>query len=449
MTAPRLFGTDGVRGAFGKPPLDRPTVTALGAEVGVMLAKRDDDRAPRVVLGGDTRDSTPTLCRWLAAGLARSGCRAHYAGVLPTPGIAVLTRRLGAAAGVAVSASHNPHPDNGIKLIDELGFKWSAEAEHELETAILAHQTRDDGGEAPELTADRALARSYLDELAAAAPAKLEGLTVALDTAHGAAVDLAPELFRGLGAEVVTLGDAPDGENINRGCGSTRPEEMARRVAAAGCDLGFAFDGDADRVIPADENGRLWDGDALLYLLAGELAATGELDPPRIVATTMSNLGLEVALAERGVGIERCDVGDRVVVATLRRERLRLGGEQSGHIIDLARATSGDGMLTALTVAGLVARSGRRLSELLNGFRRFPQVLLNVEVSAKPDLGSLPAVVHAAESVERELGEHGRLVLRYSGTEPLARVMIEGPDATEVQRLAESLANVIREEIGA
>lgn len=449
MTASRLFGTDGVRGAFGKPPLDRPTVTALGAEVGIALTKRGGRRPPWVVLGGDTRDSTPTLCRWLATGLADSGCRIRYAGVLPTPGIARLTRRVGAAAGFAVSASHNPHPDNGIKLIDGLGFKWSPEAEHELEKAMLAHPARDDGGEAPELTADRALARSYLDELAAAAPARLEGLTVALDTAHGAAVGLAPELFRRLGAEVVALGDAPDGENINRDCGSTRPEAMAHRVAADECDLGFAFDGDADRVIPADENGRLWDGDALLYLLAGELAAAGELDPPRIVATTMSNLGLEVALAERGVTLERCDVGDRVVVATLQREGLRLGGEQSGHIIDLAHTTSGDGMLTALTVASFVARSGRPLSKLLGGFRRFPQVLLNVEVGAKPDLTSLPATRRAAESVERELGERGRLVLRYSGTEPLARVMIEGPDAAEVQRLAESLAAVIREEIGA
>ena len=461
MTAqPRLFGTDGIRAPFGAPPLDHATVTALAAALGeTLLAGATDGAPPRVVIGGDTRDSTPRLAAWVAGGLAAAGAAPLDAGIVPTPGVAWLTRAAGAAAGVSISASHNPHPDNGIKLIDRAGFKWDAAAEAALEARLEERLEQRSGpprggGATAAAPAPRVDPAPYLEALAAsvggAAARPLAGLRVALDAAHGAAAPYVRGLFEGLGAAVVaTLGDAPDGTNINRGCGATRPEPLAAEVVARGADLGLALDGDADRLIPVDGGGRVRDGDAVLYLWAKTLHRAGRLDPPRIVVTSMSNLGLERALARCGVGVVRCGVGDREVVATMRREGIALGGEQSGHVVHLGLATTGDGLLTGLQLAAIVRRAGRPLADLLAGFERYPQVLTNVRVAAKPALASLPRVAAAARAVERRLGADGRLVLRYSGTEPLARIMIEGPDEETVRGLAGELAAAIAAEIGA
>jgi phosphoglucosamine mutase len=445
----RLFGTDGMRGRAGTYPLDQPTVTTLGREMASLLALGASE--PTVVLGGDTRISTPVLCAWLADGLADGGAAVRYAGMLPTPGVAWLVRHLGAAAGIAVSASHNPHRDNGIKLFDNAGYKWRGEDERRLEEALPgpAAEPAEDSM-LPPLAAEPGLPELYLEALAASLPGPrpLDGLRLALDCANGAASPFAGPLFESLGATVAVIGDSPNGRNINFGCGSTEPAGLAAATVAQGAALGVAFDGDADRAVFADETGTVRDGDAALFLWATHMHAAGRLRPPRIVATSMSNLGLERALAAAGIGVVRCGVGDRVVVETMRRDGVILGGEQSGHLIHLGLGTTGDGLLTALQLATVVRASGRGLSELLAPFRRYPQVLLNVPVGRKPDLATLPAVAAAAERVERTLGDDGRLVLRYSGTEPLARVMIEGPEQGQVAALAEELAAAIRAEIG-
>jgi len=460
---------------------------------------------PQVVLGGDTRESTAEICAWLAAGLSAGGVAVRYAGVIPTPGVSFLAGDLGAAAGVVVSASHNPYPDNGIKLLDGRGFKWSEADEMELEERLRAAAGSGGSGSGSGSGASggsgsggaaagtppaawAAVARlapsappapepdlreRYLRHLAAtveggagapataataataeAAPARpaaglpLAGMRVVLDTGHGAASGYAGELFARLGAEVTVLCAAPDGRNVNLGCGSTSPESVAAAVVAAGARLGAAFDGDADRCILADERGEVRDGDAILYLWATRLREEGRLVPPAIVATSMTNLGLERALARHGIAVVRCGVGDRLVAETMRRDGILLGGEQSGHIVRLDLAATGDGLLTAVQMAALVHGAGRPLSELLAGFRRYPQTLVNVRVARKPDLATLPRVAAAARAVEDELGADGRLVLRYSGTEPLARVMIEGPDQETIETLAGQLAAVLADELG-
>jgi phosphoglucosamine mutase len=451
--SPRLFGTDGIRARFGEAPLDRETVTAVAAHLAATLWDRGGrgDRKD-VVLGGDTRESTPTICRWLAEGLAAGGIGVHFAGVVPTPGIAYLTRQLGAAAGVVVSASHNPYPDNGIKLLDPEGFKWSDQEEAALERHLARPipPIPPAPGLGGELEVDATLRERYLRHLTATVPGErpLDGLRVVLDAGNGAASNYAGELFERLGARVTLLHAAPNGRNVNEGCGSTAPEEMAARVAAEGADLGAAFDGDADRCILADERGEVRDGDAILYLWATCLQRSGRLHPSRIVATTMSNLGLERALAAEGIGIERCGVGDRYVVEALRRDGILLGGEQSGHVIQMELASTGDGLLTAVQMAHLLRQDGRPLSEMLAPFRRYPQILLNVRVARKVPFADLAGVTAAARSVEERLGGDGRLVLRYSGTEPLARIMIEGPEQPSIDALAEELAGVIRSELG-
>jgi phosphoglucosamine mutase len=447
----RLFGTDGIRGRFGEFPLDRPTVTALALELAETLRERGGNGSPpQVVLGGDTRQSTPEICRWLAEGLTAGRVTVRYAGVIPTPGVAWLAKPLGAAAGVVVSASHNPWPDNGIKLLDPNGYKWSDDEEHALERRLRSRGTTEVPSLAADLAVEGDLAERYLGHLASTVPGvrSLEGLRVVLDTGNGAASGYAREIFERLGAKVILLHAEPNGRNVNEGCGSTAPDEMAERVVAEGADLGAAFDGDADRCILADDRGQVKDGDAILYLWATALYREGRLDPPKIVATTMSNLGLERALDREGIGIIRCAVGDRYVVEAMKKDNILLGGEQSGHIVEMGLASTGDGLLTALQMAAIVKESARPLSELLAGFRRYPQVLKNVKVARKPDLSSIPGVAAAARSVETRLGADGRLVLRYSGTEPLARVMIEGPDQPTIEAMASELAGVIAGELG-
>ncbi|MGB5889974.1 MAG: phosphoglucosamine mutase [Thermoanaerobaculia bacterium] len=443
----RLFGTDGIRAPFGSYPLDRATMRALGLHLGERLAK--GSTSPAVVLGGDTRSSTEEICEWLVEGLGQAGAVEHYGGVLPTPAIAHLVKELSADAGIAVSASHNLHPDNGIKLFSSEGVKWSVADESALEE-LLHHPVALDERRKTDLEVEPELAERYVRSLIERHRGKesLSGLRVALDTANGAATPFAADVFRQLGAEVLTLFDRPDGHNINAGCGSTQPEKLAQTVVAEGCDLGIAFDGDADRAIFVDERGEIQDGDALLYLWAVGLAKAGELAPAKIVATTMSNLGLEIALDKHGIGVVRCGVGDRTVVETMKREGIELGGEQSGHIVDAGLTTTGDGLVTGIEVSTMISRGARPLSELLADLERLPQVLHNVRVASKPPLDGLPRVAATARQIEDRLGDRGRLVLRYSGTEPLARVMIEGSELAEIESMAAELIGVIQQEVG-
>jgi phosphoglucosamine mutase len=463
----KLFGTDGIRARFGEEPLTRATVRRIGLTLGRELRATAKEQPPLVLLGGDTRASTPALVEWMTDGLEAAGARTVDLGVLPTPAVAWSVPRSGAAAGVVASASHNPAEDNGLKLIDAAGFKWSTQDESRLEGLLGGAASpespageaagRSDASATAGATAgatDPGAGRRYLQWLVGEAGGRraLAGLRIALDAANGAATRIAGELFSGLGATVEVLFDSPDGRNINRDCGSTHPAALAARLATGAFDLGFAFDGDADRALLLDERGTVHDGDAMLYLWARDLQQRGQLVVPKIVATSMSNLGLECALRPIGVEVVRCDVGDRAVVATLRANGLRLGGEQSGHLVDLHCSTTGDGLLTAVRIAAIAARairSGRQVSAELAGFRRFPQILLNVRVARKPPFAELSGVAAAARRVEAGLGTEGRLVLRYSGTEPLARIMIEGPDEGSIGELAGELADAIRLEIGA
>lgn len=450
---PRYFGTDGIRATFGEPPLDEPNVRRIAR---VLAATLHDDPngashagTPHVVLGGDTRASTPILVGWLAAELRAAGVGLTYLGIVPTPAIAERTRSLGASCGIAISASHNPHADNGIKLIDKDGFKWSAADEIALEKRLGDFPLEALPAPAIELPVEGTATDSYLEAMVRSLgdDAALAGLSIALDTGNGAASHIARPLFEKLGARVHLVAADPDGYNINAGCGSTFPKVLSELTRSTGSDLGFSFDGDADRVILADENGDVRDGDAILYLWALFLANRDELPHRRLVATSMSNLGLEAALERHGIGIERCDVGDREVVATMRREGLMLGGEQSGHVIHLGLSTTGDGLLTALHLASLIRTNGRPVSQQLVEFVRFPQLLENVKVRHKPPWADVPRIEEARDAVSRQLGDRGRIVLRYSGTEPLARIMIEGPDRAMIEAMAGDLATVIAEEL--
>ena len=452
--AGRLFGTDGIRARFGAPPLDSATVARLGLALARQLSRSG---GARLLVARDTRPSGLDLAAWLRAGLERGGARVEALGVLPTAALARAVVETGADGGVVLSASHNPPEDNGVKLVDARGFKWSAADEGRLEERLATTEevavpppAAAAGESEAERRANAAARAGYLARLRelCGGISFPPGTRVALDAAHGAAAGLARELFSAAGAGVEVLNDEPDGTRINRDGGATRPETLARRISGGDFSFGFAFDGDADRAILVDERGEVRDGDAMLFLWARDLARRGALVPPAIVATSMSNLGLERALARHGVGVVRCGVGDREVVETLRARGLRLGGEQSGHLVDLALATTGDGLLSALVVARLLVAGGLPASESLAEFRRYPPLLRSVRVAAKPRLEELPGIAAAARRVESTLGGDGRLVLRYSGTEPLARIMLEGPDEDLIARLAAELAAAIEREIG-
>ena len=449
-----------MRAVFGTPPLDRPTVQA----VGYWFARLSGDGARPIILGGDTRGSRTEIAGWLAAAIRAAGRDVRSAGVVPTPAVAWLVTELGAAGGVVVSASHNPYTDNGVKLIGADGFKVDPSVEDSIERRVRGPEGRPSAGSswppaaaagqktrAPSDFEDEPeLADRYLEHLTASLPPDqpLAGLRIAVDAANGAGAPYAGRLFAGLGADCAVTCDQPDGRNINLDCGSTCTERIAAFARATGSDLGVALDGDADRALLCDHRGRICDGDILLYVWATHLAARGELPGRRIVATTMSNMGLEKALEAAKVDVVRCGVGDREVVEVMRREGVRLGGEQSGHLVDLELGTTGDGLLTAAAVAAIVAASGRTLADLAAGFRRFPQTLRNVKVREKQPLESVPGLSEAVASVERELGTSGRVLLRYSGTEPLARVMIEGPDQKRIEELCGDIVGVLEAELG-
>ena len=453
----KLFGTDGMRGEAGTFPLDAATIETVGFSLATHLQAKLD-HAPLIVIGRDTRESGDWLERALVAGVARAGAHSKSAGVITTPGVAFLTRTLPADAGVVISASHNAYQDNGIKIFAPSGRKLDEETERLIESDVFGgrEEAVSRGDVAPSRATDIAtsagaeLRASYLDFLAhdISRGMSLAGVRLVLDCANGAASALAPELFARLGADVTTINNAPDGRNINLGCGSLHTETLQAEVIKRKADLGVAFDGDADRALFVDAKGRLVDGDGSLWVLARHLRAHAQLRDDTVVATVMSNIGLEIAFKSEGIRLIRADVGDKYVLEELLRLGASLGGEQSGHIIFPEVSLAGDGLITTLSMLRAMTETAKPLDELTSGFQTFPQILLNVAVRAKQPFAEIAAIQNAARAIETELGSRGRLLLRYSGTEPLARVMIEGESQPEIERQAKELAAVIEESLG-
>ena len=449
----KLFGTDGIRGVAGEYPLDLSTVALIGRSLVLNLA-RELGRLPRIVTGRDTRESGPQIEQALAEGAIGAGASVESAGVITTPGVAFITRAAPFDAGVVISASHNPYRDNGIKVFSPSGKKLADEMERKIESDVA--EAGDEGSSAKAKAAGGHEKREaehqerYLDYLVneVGQGLNLEGMRLGLDCANGAASRIAPKLFRELGAGVDVISNTPDGRNINEDCGSLHLEGLQRLVAKNNLDLGIAFDGDADRALFVDSEGELVDGDISLLLLAEYLKSRGRLAGSKVVATVMSNIGLEMALGERAIQMARTQVGDRYVLAELLASGAKLGGEQSGHIIFPDISLAGDGMITAIELLRAVRHSGRRLSELARQMTRFPQVLVNVRVRSKPELDTVPEVKAAMEQLENELQGRGRLLVRYSGTENLARVMIEGEDQKKIEAQANQLADCIKRTIG-
>ncbi len=451
-SARRLFGTDGIRGIAGEAPLDPITIFAAGLALGHTLRKSAGE--PKAILGRDTRDSSPWIAATLAAGLRAAGARVESAGIITTPAVALLARTHGFHAGVVISASHNPWRDNGIKLFGGDGFKLPDAVELEIEEEILRHaatQASPDPATLPPLDDSAAYEEDYIRFLLECVP----GLSlrrddrIVADCANGAAAAIAPELFRRLGGDVTLLNTLPDGRNINLNCGALHPEFVAAEVAARGASLGVTFDGDADRCMLAGAHNNVINGDAILLVAARDLKARGMLTDGLVVATTMSNMGLEAALRRSGIRMLRAPVGDRYVLEQMQANHAALGGEQSGHILFPHLATTGDGLLTALVVLDLIARTGKSIEELTADLKVYPQVIVNVKVREKKPLDSIPSVAESIRAAEEELKDSGRVVIRYSGTEALARVMIEAEDEGAMQRHAEAIAGAIRAELGA
>lgn len=402
-----------------------------------------------MLIGMDTRESGPHIASLLAAGLQKAGATVESAGVITTPGVACLVRQNDYQAGVVISASHNPYHDNGVKLFSHEGMKFPDAEEEEIEAAIARLKAEPVPAARPALAAKHELHVEYLDFLRQhlLPGARLSGLRIVLDCANGAAYQLGPELFRFLGADVVATGVHPDGRNINAGCGSLHLEGLRERVMKEHAQLGVAFDGDADRALFVSSTGNVVNGDGVLLAAARHLKAQNALKNSRVVATSMSNLGLERALAREGISLARAAVGDRYVLEEMLKSGNNLGGEQSGHVIFLDDSPAGDGLLTAVKIASLVSMDGS-LEDLVSGLKDYPQVIVNVKVKAKPPLQSLPQVAQALAEAQSTLGENGRVVLRYSGTEPLVRVMVEAEQQAEVERFSRSIAEAVRGAIG-
>jgi phosphoglucosamine mutase len=446
-----LFGTDGIRGVAGQPPLDPKTAQAVGAALGRWVIESTQHR--QVVIGMDTRESGPWLAAEVAAGLARHQVTVDFAGVTTTPGVAYLAKNGPFAAGVMISASHNPYRDNGIKLIGHAGYKLPDEQEELLEKEIFS--LLDQGVYSPPapLPVNAGLDRTYVNHLAATLPGRLDGLTIVADCANGSASVLAPELFASLGARVNPIHCSPDGRNINLNSGSLHLEVLQRAMLDQRADVGVAFDGDADRALFVARSGKFVDGDAVLFLTGCYLKDHGQLSvndahPPIVVATVMSNLGLERALCAHGIGMIRTPVGDKYVLEEMLRRGAVLGGEQSGHIIFHRYATTGDGMLTALRVFEVMRQTGAGLDELTDEIQVYPQRLVNVRIKERKRLEDLPGVVAEIRAAEESFGDSGRVLVRFSGTEPLARVMVEGPELDRVEAFANRIASQIRAELG-
>ncbi len=447
-SAERLFGTDGIRGRYGEGWLTVAAASALGRAIGVVLARRRTGAAPSALVGHDGRRSGPELEAALARGLFAADYRVTSVGLIPTPGLAVLGRLQGCDLTVMISASHNPAEDNGIKVFSGSGDKLPDETEDEIEQELRARPEPVSDGPPP--TSDPALENLYLNHLLGSVDGlELHGLAIVIDSANGGASRVAPRILGRLGAQVISIASSPDGDNINQDCGSTHPALLQEAVRLHSADLGIALDGDGDRCILVDEHGSLVNGDGILTLLARHAAERGLWKDRRIVATVMSNRGLHRALREVGVQVVTVGVGDRRVVEALQRESLPLGGEQSGHIVfGSENFHIGDGTYTALRVLAVLRDRRVKLSELAGAYRAFPQVLINVPVARKPNLSEVPSVMDEVRRIEDELGDDGRVLLRYSGTEPLARVMVEGPDEARIRAQAQELASCIAREIG-
>ena len=446
----KLFGTDGIRAVAGTAPLDRKTVYAIG----VALANKLGATTQRVdvVIGMDTRESGPWIASTLIAGLHAGSAHVEFAGVITTPAIAFLARKHGFAAGIVISASHNPWKDNGIKIFGGDGYKLADDIElgieAEIESVLAAnHAPADTETSLPE--PNEAYRREYIDFLLAAVPGiSLDNRAVVIDCANGAASAVAPQLFAELRGTVGVTHASPDGRNINEHCGALHPEVVAAEVKARGASMGFTFDGDADRALFADEHGNVINGDAVMLAFARDLHARGELAQQTVVATTMSNMGFEAALRRSGISMLRAPVGDKYVLEEMRKSGASLGGEQSGHILFPAKATTGDGLLTALMVLDVIHRSGKTLGQLVADLKNFPQVIVNVKVREKKPLEDFPAIAAAIRAAEQELKDSGRVVIRYSGTEALARVMIEAESEEAMQRHSTAIAAEIQAELG-
>lgn len=453
----KLFGTDGIRGPAGKFPLDAATIRVLGSSLATHLREQLDDRIPLIVIGRDTRESGAWIEQAFREGASQAGAECKSAGVITTPGVAFLARTLPADAGVVISASHNPFQDNGVKIFSPSGKKVDDAIERLIEADIIsANNQRGESAahsDSVETEVDEAsqLRARYLNFLIEeiARGLSLCNLTMVIDCANGAASAIAPELFKRLGAKVFAINNQPDGRNINLNCGSLHIQGLQQKVREESADIGVAFDGDADRALFVDASGDFVDGDATLWALTRHLNGLAKIKHGMVVATVMSNIGLEIALRSLGVQLVRTDVGDKYVLEELLRTGATLGGEQSGHLIFPELSLAGDGLITTLCLLrAMVDDGGKTLSHLTAGFNRYPQILVNIRVTEKKPFDEMENVRVLAQEIEAELGDRGRLLLRYSGTESLARVMIEGENQKEIEVSANRLATAIKEEIG-
>jgi phosphoglucosamine mutase len=449
-----LFGTDGVRGKAGEYPLDHETVARLGAALVRAMRSpdartRDADRPLRFLVGRDTRESGEWIERELARGVHSEGAAITTAGVIPTPAIAYVTRAIGFDAGIVISASHNPFEDNGIKVFSGRGEKFTETLERHVEAIIGDRSWQVPAAGTPPVESTNVV-DAYIahTRLAFPDPERLGRFKIGIDTANGATTTVAPRLFADLGFEVTLIGNEPDGRNINLDVGSTHPEHLAALVRDKGLRMGVAFDGDGDRAIFVDAAGRIVDGDAVLLLCARQMRSQGRLKGNAVVATVMSNIGLELALRESQIDLVRCPVGDKYVMEEMLKRDLSIGGEQSGHIIFSDHLFTGDGIATALSVLRVIADSGRELADLASELVTYPQVLVNVRVREKRELRDVAEIADAMQRVEQRLAGHGRLLVRYSGTEPLLRVMIEGKDQQEIQGWAREIADRVKQHLG-
>ncbi|HLJ89323.1 MAG TPA: phosphoglucosamine mutase [Candidatus Angelobacter sp.] len=446
----KLFGTDGIRGVAGEYPLDKKTIHAVGHALGDHLSDGlVSSGARRVIIGQDTRESSGWIADALAQGLAEAGVEIENAGVITTPGVAYLARVQKFSAGVVISASHNPWQDNGIKVFGGDGYKLPDHIELEIEKELFALLSagQKEAGSSHSLHVNESMRPAYIQWLARSIPGG-ERLKLVVDCANGAAAALASEVFSRSGLSAEFINNTPNGRNINENCGALHPNVVARETQARQADLGICFDGDADRVLFADADGKVVDGDAVLLLLAREMKRQGGLATDTVVATTMSNMGLEIALRQSGVRMLRAQVGDKYVLEEMRACGAVLGGEQSGHIILSQKATTGDGLLTALMVVEVLARAGKPISSLIADLKVFPQVIKNVRVRDKQPLAQIAPVQAAIEEAERDLNGSGRVVVRYSGTEALARVMIEAESREKMEKHADSIVHAIRQSLG-
>jgi phosphoglucosamine mutase len=447
----KVFGTDGIRGKANTYPMTPEMALRVGKAVALYFQKKNSREKHRIVIGKDTRLSGYMLETALTSGIVSMGVDVFLVGPMPTPAISHLTKSMNCDAGIVISASHNPSEDNGIKIFDTQGFKLGEKAEAEIEAMVLSEELNSSAsphsiGKAHRI--DDAKGRYIEFAKNSAGNIPLLGLKVVLDCANGAAYHIAPDVFSELGAETIVLNDKPDGYNINKDCGALHPEVIQEAVKKHKADIGIALDGDADRVIVCDEKGGIVDGDSILAIFASDLLKKGKLPSKTIVATVMSNVGLDMAMEKLGIKIIKASVGDKYVIDALRKGNFELGGEQSGHIIFREYSSTGDGIVCALQIARIIKETGKKLSELASVMEKFPQALVNIEVKEKKPFEKMPAVKKVMDEAEKELGKNGRILVRYSGTENKARVMVEAKDKKTVERVAEKIAAEIRKEVG-